>query len=89
MTDFIYNYINDDKIDEELKSQVIYFKPLINPIYHIKCNNSFCGKYISILEYKKCLICLSNISDIIERQKEFKTVQINTFVNELNKSFGT
>ncbi len=84
MTDFIYEYINEDKIDDELKCQVICFKPLINPIYHINCNNTFCDKCIENLQYK-CPICSSNISDIAERQKEFQDVKIRAFINQLEK----
>lgn len=73
-----YKYQNDKKIDDELNCQYICYEPLLEPMVHIKCQNTFCKECISKIKYE-CPVCRKGNFD------EYEMVTLKSFLNLLDK----
>ncbi len=74
-----FNYVDEEKMDDNLICNTICFKPLIN---HLKSNNIFTESCIHQLQYI-CQICSSIKNNIEKRKEEFQTIII--ILNQLDK----
>lgn len=73
-----FEYVDEEKINENLKCIYICHQPLVEPVEHDNCGNSFCSDCISKCNHK-CPVCdTKNIN-------EYKKIKNKAFLNQLHE----
>src|SRR3989338_2239271 len=71
-------YVDEDFVDEDLLCAHICFQPLVEPVTHNSCGQSFCRSCIEKTFYR-CPCCRSGT------ENEYTKVITRAFLNQLGK----
>ncbi len=76
--DPVFHYVDEDNIDEELLCSLICMSPLVDPVVHNACKNSFCRSCISAAKWS-CPTCRTGTQNV------FSDVNTRMFLNMLDR----